>query len=112
VPAGLEPIREFSAWAKANNIRVLATFPTTCHRPEYDLPAAQKMPVQFHGFYEAMGIPVLGDVSEAMLPEEQMFDSMYHPMREAALARTRRLLVHLAPFLKQHTDAAPQGPGK
>ena len=105
-PAGLQPIREFCEWAKANNIRVLATFPTTCHRPEYDLPAAQQMPVQFRAFYAAMGVPVLGELSEAMLPEEQMFDTMYHPMRDAALERTRRLLVHLAPYLKPVPDEA------
>ena len=33
---------------------------------------------------------------------------MYHPMRDAALERTRRLLVHLAPFLKPQPDGAPQ----
>ena len=99
-PAGLPPIREFCTWAKANNVRVLATFPNISHRSEYDLPAAKQMPVQFRAFFEPMGVPVLGDLSESMLPEEQMFDSLYHPMREFALARTRRLLIHLAPHLK------------
>lgn len=99
-PAGLPPIREFCTWAKANNVRVLATFPNISHRSEYDLPAAKQMPVQFRAFFDPMGVPVLGDLSESMLPEEQMFDSLYHPMREFALARTRRLLIHLAPHLK------------
>jgi hypothetical protein len=99
-PPGFVPIQEFCAWAKANSIRVLATFPNTCHRPEYDLPAAQQMPAQFRAFYSSMEVPVLGKLSEAMLPEDQMFDSAYHPMQDAAIERTRRLLVHLAPFLK------------
>lgn len=97
---GFPPIRAFCAWAKANNVRVLATFPNICHRPEYDQPAAKQMPGQFRTFFESLGVPVLGGLSESMLPEEQMFDSLYHPMREFALERTRRLLVHLAPFLK------------
>jgi hypothetical protein len=97
---GFPPIREFCAWAKANKVRVLATFPGTCHRPEYDQPGAKQMPVQFRAFFEPMGVPVLGDISEAMLPEEKMFDSLYHPLRSAALERTRQLLVHLAPYLK------------
>ena len=97
---GFPPITEFCAWAKLNNVTVLATFPNTTHRPEYDLPAAKQMPAQFRAFFEPMGVPVLGDISDAMLPEEKMFDSMYHPMRSAALERTRRLLVHLAPYLK------------
>ena len=104
-PPGFPPVREFCAWAKANNVRVLATFPNTCHRPEYDLPAAQQMPVQFRAFYGSMGVPVLGEISEAMLPEDQMFDSLYHPLRSAAIERTRRLLVHLAPYLKPQPDA-------
>ena len=96
---GAPAIREFCAWAKTNHIRVLATFPNICHRPEYDQPAAKIMPVQFHEFYESMGVPVLGDFSESVLPEEQMFDTVYHPLHSAAIGRTRRLLVHLAPFL-------------
>ena len=98
-PPGFPPIRKFCEWAKANHVRVLATFPNTCQRPEYDLPAAKQMPVQFRAFFEPMGVPVLGDISEAMLPEEKMFDSLYHPMRSAAIERTRRLLIHLAPHL-------------
>ena len=99
-PAGFPPIREFCEWARAHNITVLATFPNICHRPEYDLPAAEKTPRQLREFYTSLGVPVLGDAREAMLPEEEFFDSLYHPMRESALERTRRLLAHLAPFLK------------
>lgn len=98
-PPGFPPIREFCEWARANQIRVLATFPNICHVPEYDRPPAKKMPAQFRAFYESVGVPVLGDFAESMLPEEQMYDSLYHPMRSAALARTRQLLVHLAPYL-------------
>ena len=42
----------------------------------------------------------VGELSESMLPEDQMFDTNYHPMRTAAIARTQRLLVHLAPHLR------------
>lgn len=97
---GFQPIREFCTWAKGNNVRVLATFPNICHRPEYDLPAAKQMPAQFRAFFESIGVPVLGDLSESMLPEEEMFDTYYHPLRSAAIRRTQRLLVHLAPHLK------------
>ncbi len=99
-PSGFRAIREFCVWAKTNDIRVLATFPNLCHRPEYDAPEAKRMPAQFHEFYGSLGVPVLGEVSESMLPEEQMFDTNYHPLRTAAIARTQRLLVHLAPHLR------------
>ena len=100
LPRGFPPIPEFCEWAKLHHVRVLATFPNICHRPEYDLPAAKQMPAQFRALFASEGVPVLGDLSESMLPEEQMFDSYYHPLRDAALERTRRLLVHLAPFLR------------
>ena len=98
-PPGFQPIREFCEWAKSHHVRVLATFPNICHLPEYDQPAAKKMPAQFRAMFASVDVPVLGDISESMLPEEQMFDTYYHPLRSAALDRTRRLLVHLAPFL-------------
>ncbi|MEO6785454.1 MAG: hypothetical protein ABI318_04910 [Chthoniobacteraceae bacterium] len=105
-PPGFPPIREFCEWARANNVRVLATFPNICHVPEYDRPAAKKMPAQFRVFYESIGVPVLGDISGSMMPEEQMFDSLYHPMRSAALAHTGQLLVHLVPYLRPRPDGA------
>jgi hypothetical protein len=98
-PAGFPPIREFCEWARARNITVLATFPNICHRPEYDLPAAAKAPQQLREFYTSLGVPVLGEATGAMLPEEKIFDSFYHPMHGPALERTRALLVQLAPFL-------------
>jgi hypothetical protein len=30
-----------------------------------------------------------------------MFDTQYHPLRAAAIARTQRLLVHLSPYLRR-----------
>ncbi len=98
---GFPAIAEFCAWAKVNRVRVLATFPNICHRSEYDTPVAQQMPAQFRALYAPLGVPVLGDLAEAMIPEEQMFDTYYHPLRAAALERTRRLLVHLAPHLQK-----------
>jgi hypothetical protein len=100
-PAGFPAIREFTAWARANHIRVLATYPNITHLPEYDLPAAKHVPAQFHALYESVGVPVLGDISESMLPEEEMNDTLYHPLYSAAIERTHRLLVHLAPYLKR-----------
>jgi hypothetical protein len=99
-PPGFRAIREFCAWAKANDIRVVATFPNLCRRPEYEAAAAKKAPAQFHEFYGSLGVPVLGGLSESLLPEEQMFDTNYHPMRAAAIARTQRLIVHLMPHLR------------
>ena len=110
-PPGFPPIREFCEWARRNNIRVLATFPNICQRPEYDLPPAKKTPQRLREFFDSIGVPMLGDAAEAMLPEEQMFDSPYHPLHAEAIARTERLLLHLSPYLKPPPADARQMPG-
>jgi len=98
-PAGFPAFRDFCAWARANHIRVLATFPNIAHVPEYDLPSAEKAPQKIRDFFKSMDVPVLGEARDAFLPKDEFFDTLYHPLHEAAIARTRRLLVHLAPYL-------------
>jgi hypothetical protein len=82
---------------------VLATFPTIFHHADYDLPKAEKTPRMLQDFYASLGVPLLGTARDAMLAEDQLFDTNYHPLQSAALAHTRRLLIHLGPFLKQRS---------
>ncbi len=98
-PVGFPVLREFCTWARSNGIRVLATFPNVAHKPEYDLPAAEKAPRQIRKFFESIEVPVLGDARESILPANDFFDTTYHLMHPAAIVRTQRLLVHLAPYL-------------
>jgi hypothetical protein len=107
-PAGFPVIREFCEWARSKHIRVLATFPNTCHRPEYDRPEAQKTPLRLKKFYSKMGVPVLGEAAEAILPEQDFFDTMYHLTEEGRLPRTSRMVPHLIPYLPS-LPAAPEG---
>ncbi len=105
-PPGFAPIREFCEWAHSRDITVLATFPTIFHHADYDIPPAQKTPRQLHDFYASLGVPLLGTARDAMLSEDQLFDTNYHPLQSAALAHTRRLLVHLAPHLRPRPATA------
>lgn len=98
-PPGFAPIREFCEWAHTREITVLATFPTIFQHADYNLPRAQKTPNMLQDFYAALGVPLLGTARDAMLTEDQLFDTNYHPLQSAALAHTRRLLIHLAPHL-------------
>jgi hypothetical protein len=108
-PAGFPVLREFCAWAARNRIRVLATFPNIAHRPEYDRPEARKTPGQIRAFFAPLGVPVLADAKDSILPESEFFDTLYHLTEEAALARTRRFLPMLMPYL--HADTAPPSRG-
>jgi hypothetical protein len=93
-------IEEFCEWARAHNVRVLASYPNIHYRPEYDRPSAEKAPEQIRELFASLHVPVLGTAREAIMPANQFFDTYYHPTQEAAHERTRRLLVHLAPYLK------------
>jgi hypothetical protein len=99
-PAGFTLIASFCEWARTNHIRVLATFPNVCRRPEYYLPPAQRTAKTIGNFFAGLDVPVLGDYSESVLPPDQFFDSLYHLTDEASIARTQRLLIHLAPYLE------------
>ncbi len=99
-PRGFPAIREFCEWAGGSKISVLATYPNILRRPEYDCPAAERTLRQIADFYTSLRVPLLGTAREAMFPAEQMLDTYYHPLREVAIERTRRLLIHLAPHLK------------
>jgi len=96
---GFHVIADFIAWAHANHITVLATFPTCIKQPEYDLPKEHETIKTITDFYQAHGVPVIGTADEVMLPPDQFYDTMYHLTHEAALQRTERLIPELKPYL-------------
>jgi hypothetical protein len=99
-PAGFEIIASFCEWARTNHIRVLATFPNVCQRPEYYLPPAQRTAKTIGNFFVGLDVPILGDYTKSILPPDQFFDTLYHLTDEASIARTQRLLKYLAPCLE------------
>ena len=97
---GLTPIEAFCRWAQTNHIHVLATFPNLCDQPEYHGPVAQHTVKIIEDFYARIGVPVIGDYMDSLLPEPKILDAMYHPTEEAALERTQRLIPNLKAALK------------
>jgi hypothetical protein len=105
-PPGFGPIEEFCRWAQANQVRVLATFPNLCDNPAYHQAPAHRSGKIIEEFFAKLGVPVIGDYTDALLPEDQMLDTEYHPTEEAALARTQRLIPKLkAALTKQENEA-------
>jgi len=96
--AGLTEIREFIEWAKANGVRVLATFPNLCAKPAYDSPKSQKAAEEIIAFYQSVGVPVVGNHRDALLPRSEFYDTCYHLTEEGAAARTHRLVPLLKPY--------------
>jgi len=99
-PAGFKVIASFCEWARANHIRVLATYPNICQRPEYDLPPSRRNAKTIRDFFTALNVPVLGDYTESVLPPDQFYDTYYHLTDEASIVRTQQLLKLLAPYLE------------
>jgi len=96
---GAAALKAFFAWAKANHVTVLATFPNIIYHPEYDQANARQAVEAITDFYKSQGIPVLGTARAAMLPADQFFNTYYHLTKEAAEVRTRRLVPELRPYL-------------
>jgi hypothetical protein len=105
-PNGFPIFRKFIEWARQNRVRVLATYPTISHRPEYEAEPAQRAAATIRAFFESQGVPVLGEAKEGMLDPDWFFDTLYHPIEEGAHERTRRLLTHLAPLLQGNKPLA------
>ncbi len=100
---GFETIAAFCKWAETNNIRVLATFPNLSDREDYHGPVAQKSVQAIRDLFTSLNVPVVGDYTNALFPEDQFFDTMYHLTDEATLARTKILI----PYLKTALSNAP-----
>lgn len=98
-PAGFPPIEAFCRWACQHHVRVLATFPNILRRSEYDSPQTRETLGRIRGFFRSIEVPLLGNAEDLMLPRDQFFDTPYHLTKEAARARTERLVKELAPYL-------------
>ena len=101
-PKGFPLVEAFCKWAQTNHVTVLATFPNMCDAPEYHTPLAQETIKRIKQLYAGLNVPVLGEYTDALLPREQFYDTIYHPTEEAARARTERLARQLIPYLKKN----------
>jgi hypothetical protein len=96
-----ELIRDFVHWARANNVRVLATYPNLMEHPPYQIPGAKKTVREIEEFYKRLDVAILGSFEESMMPPSAFFDTCYHMTREGAAIRTERLIPHLAAALNR-----------
>ena len=96
-----ELIAEFVRWARANNIRVFATYPNILEHPAYRTSAAKETLGQVEEFYKRLQVPMIGSFEQSMMPPSMFFDTCYHMTREGAAIRTERLIPHLAAILNR-----------
>lgn len=99
---GIQAIKEFVAWGKANGIGVVATWPNTMYFPVYENAPGL---AQIRRFYQDLGVPVAGDPAIAFFPANMFYNTQYHLNVEGIVSRTRMLI----PPLKQALDALKAG---
>lgn len=92
-------IRDFLKWARDHHVRVLATYPNSYYRQEYDGINGRKALKTIQDFYRSEGVPLIGEPRDVMLPRDDFFDGYYHLTHEAAIRRTDRLIPLLEPYL-------------
>jgi hypothetical protein len=85
---GARQIEAFADWAKANGIRVFATWPNTLYFKEYERIREFGM---ISDFYGALDVPVIGTPIDAMVPPEQLAETIYHLTESGIAQRTERL---------------------
>ena len=92
-------LRDFLTWAKAKNIRLLASWPIFCahHRDGFD-----QLVERIRDFYSESGVPVVGKPEDFLYPIDNFFDSAYHATIEGAEIYTRQLATELRPLLLAH----------
>lgn len=96
---GFDLISEFKLWADSNHVRVLAGFPCMAHRISYDSAMIDSVEIQLKKFYADRGITVVGTLRESLMPQDDLFDTIYHPTEETSLRISRRLASGLRPIL-------------
>jgi hypothetical protein len=95
---GFSLLKDFHQWAAKNRVRVLAGFPNMVHRMEYDNTVTDGVELNIRSFFEDMGVQVIGNVRAALLPQEDFFDTIYHPTEEASVHRSERLAMQMRPL--------------
>lgn len=93
-----QDIRNFRAWAARKQIRVLATYPNTLLKKDYENPDWRAFFEKLAAFYQAAGIPVLGSPQDAMYDISLFFDTPNHLTDRGVRIRTERLITMLKPY--------------
>lgn len=86
---GAREIEEFAFWAKANGVKVFATWPNTLYFKEYERVREFGM---ISYFYRTLDVPIIGTPTDAMVPPEQLAETIYHLTESGIAQRTGKLV--------------------
>lgn len=89
-------------------IRVIASWPNLYAHPDYfGNEVVDGNLLEIRGFWESLGVPVVGDPRDSMLAAEFFYDTSYHLNAKGVSLRTRRLGEALGPWIGQELKDSP-----
>jgi hypothetical protein len=95
-----DDFRAFAAWARANQVRVLYSWPNMYHQswPRGAPPGAVSTPAATRAFLDEMGFITLNEPSDTFYPRDWFTDTTYHPDGGCRRVRTEALIRELRPY--------------
>ncbi len=105
---GWPDVRDFLALARERGVRVIAAYSNVADDSAYAAPEFGEKVELLRRFYAGLGVPMLGSATDAFFPGADVFDTVYHPVHEAAVARTQRLIELLLPALAWDEKSTPE----
>jgi hypothetical protein len=96
----MKTISEFVNWCHQNNIKIIATWPSTVWFDAYKNSKQQEFFQDIEEFYQKLGVPILGKARDFMYPQSMFFNSSYHLHDRGRSQRTQQILDLLEPYLQ------------
>jgi hypothetical protein len=87
-------IRDFINWCREKQVKVLALYPVTHENSEFYQEEYKMFFDKIKKYFNQIGIPILGNPYEAVLPHNLMLDTKYHPNNKGRKLRTEQV-IHL-----------------
>ena len=84
------------------DVQLVASWPNTFANPVYfgnEIVDANIKTIR--GFWNSMGVEVVGNYKDSMLESEYFFDTSYHLNARGVSLRTKKLISQLKPYLKK-----------
>jgi len=89
---GWPDIRDFLALARERGVRVITAYSNAANDSAYAAPEFGAKVELLRRFHTEQGVPMWGQAGDALFLGADVFDMAYHPVHEAAVTRTARLI--------------------
>jgi hypothetical protein len=84
-------LRDFIVWARANSVNVFMSWPVMLQHPLYATDDFRRYYDEIAQVFRELGVAVLGQQSDYMLPIDDMFDTAYHANENGRIKVTKTL---------------------